>query len=46
MKELRGRIDKAKAQQMFAFMFERKGNKLKLDALCLWKVNIKKWKEA
>lgn len=45
MNELRGRINKATAQEMIALMFERKGNKLKLDALSLWKVNIKKWKE-
>ena len=30
---------------MIAFMFERKGLRLKLDALSLWKVNVKKFKQ-
>lgn len=45
MQELRDRISKAKAQDMMAPMFERKGNKLKLDAMSLWRANIRKMKE-
>jgi hypothetical protein len=41
---LRNRISKAKAQEMIALMFERKGNKLKLDSMSLWRGNIRKMK--
>ena len=46
MQFLRGRMGRAKAEGMMADMFERKGNRLKLDALSLWKVNVKKMKQA
>lgn len=46
MQELRGRINKAKAREMIALMLERKGNKLMLDALSLWQVNLRKFKQA
>jgi hypothetical protein len=43
--ELKGRISKAKAQDLFVPMFERKEKKLMLDALILWKCNIKKLRQ-
>lgn len=45
MRELRGRINKAKSAEMAADKLENKGHKLMLNTINLWKANIKKLKQ-
>ena len=43
---IKGRINKAKAQDMIVEMFDRKSNQLRINALSMWRVNVEKAKQA
>ena len=43
---IKGRINRAKAQDMIALMLERKGNQLKTNVISLWRVNVEKYKQS
>jgi hypothetical protein len=45
MKELRGRMNKAKSAEITANKLESKGLKLILNTINLWKANIRKLKQ-
>ena len=43
---IKGRINKAKAQDMIIEMFDRKSNQLRINAMSMWRVNVEKAKQA
>ena len=45
MKELRGRMNKAKSAELTANQLESKGYKSMLNTINLWKANIRKLKQ-
>ena len=46
MDVIKGRINRAKAQDMIIEMFDRKSNQLRINALSMWRVNVEKTKQS